>query len=62
MGNNRIWQVYLGDMLLGEGATKEEAVEVAVREYETQGGYGEYPLLESREELLRRLDVSLTVL
>lgn len=52
-----VYQAWLGDMLLGEGATREEAIEAAVREYESQGGYGEYPLLPSREELLRRLDV-----
>lgn len=53
-----VYQAWLGDMLLGEGATREEAIEAAVREYEAQGGYGEYPLLPSKEELLRRLDVT----
>lgn len=53
-----VYQAWLGDMLLGEGATREQAIEAAVREYEAQGGYGEYPLLRSREELISRLDVS----
>lgn len=55
-----IYQAWLGDMLMGEGRTREEAIEAAVREYEAQGGYGEYPLLPSKEELLRRLDVAVT--
>lgn len=59
-----IYQAWLGDMLLGEGATREEAIEAAVREYEEQGGYTDDPerephLFRSRDELVAKLDVSL---
>lgn len=56
-----IYQAWLGDMLMGEGRTREEAIEAAVREYEAVDEYGEYPRIPSREELISRLDVSLTV-
>jgi len=61
-----VYQAWLGDMLLGEGATREEAIEAAVREYEEQGGYTDDPerephLFRSRDELVAKLDVSLAV-
>lgn len=56
-----IYQAWLGDMLMGEGGTREAAIEAAIQQYEAVDDYGEYPRIPSREELRRRLDVSLTV-
>lgn len=60
-GYRTVWTAYLGDLLLGEADSEESAIAAAVREYESQADYGDYPLLPSREELLRRLDVSAAI-
>lgn len=56
------YQAWLGEMLMGEGATKEEAIEEAVREYEGQFAAGEayngYPGFDSKEDFVAALDVS----
>ena len=52
------YQAWLGELLMGEGATEEEAVEAAVSEYETSVGYGHAPhLYPDRETLVADLDV-----
>ncbi len=52
------YQAWLGELLMGEGATEEEAVEAAVAEYETSVGYGDAPhLYPDRETLVANLDV-----
>jgi hypothetical protein len=64
-----VYQAWLGAMLMGEGPTEEAAIEAAVRLYEetsgTESGYAESEadvhLFKSREELVAKLDVSLTV-
>lgn len=52
------YKVWLGDVLLASAASREEAVEAAIREYETQGGYGEYPLFPDRDALLAAVEVN----
>ena len=57
-GEITIWQAWLHDILLGEGATAEEAIEAAVAEYERAIGYGEDPhLYANKEALVEDLDV-----
>ncbi len=52
------YQAWLGELLMGEGPTEEEAVEAAVAEYETSVGYGDAPhLYPDRETLVADLDV-----
>lgn len=51
------YEVWLGNMLLASAASREEAVEAAVREYEHHGGYGEYPLFPDRDALIAALSV-----
>lgn len=55
-----MYRAWLGDVFLALAATREAAVEAAIREYEFQAGepaYGEYPLIGSREELMAVLSV-----
>lgn len=52
------YSVWLGGTLLASAASREAAIEAAIREYEQQaGGYGEYPLFLNREDLLTALSV-----
>ena len=52
------YQARLGEPLMAEGATEEEAGEAAVAEYETSVGYGDAPhLYPDRETLVANLDV-----
>jgi len=58
----KFWQAWLSDMLMGEGATREEAIEGAVAEYERSIGYGDEPhLFGSRDALVAALDVAVKV-
>lgn len=55
-----MYRAWLGDMLLGEGNTREEAIEAAIQEYEQQAGeppYGDYPRFPSRDALIAALSV-----
>jgi phosphomannomutase len=55
----KIWQAWLSDMLMGEGATREEAIEEAVAEYEKSIGYGDEPhVFGSRDALVAALAVA----
>lgn len=57
-GASLTWQAWLGDGVLAEGATEDEAVENAVKRYEDEVGYreGEYA---DRDDLVADLDVSI---
>ena len=54
-----VWQAWLNDLLMGEGATREEAIHTAVAEYERSIGYGDEPhLFADRDALVAALDVA----
>lgn len=53
-----MYKVWLGGMFLASAASREEAVEAAIREYEHHGGYGEYPLFPDRDALLAAVEVN----
>ena len=60
-GYTTVWTAHLSDMLLAEADSEEAAIAAAIREYESQADYGDYPLIPSCEDLIRRLDVSATI-
>lgn len=52
------YQAWLGDLLMGEGETENEAIDAAVAEYEKAIGYGDEPhLYPTRDELVADLYV-----
>lgn len=57
-GERLVWRAWLGDWMLGEGNTEEEAVAAAVAEYEKSVGYDEE--VPSMGALISRLDVGIS--
>lgn len=56
IGDSVRWAAYQGNILLGIGPTREEAIEAAVREYESAIGFGDGPnQCATREELESKL-------
>lgn len=53
----KMYNVWLGDVLLASAASREEAIKAAIREYEHHGSYGEYPLFSDRDALVAALSV-----
>lgn len=59
LGMMTIYEAWLGDALMGEGQTEQEAIDAAVAEYERSIGYGDEPhLYADRAALVAALDVS----
>ncbi len=57
---SRGYEAWLGDALMGEGPTEEDAIASAVAEYESAIGYGDEPhLLTDRDALVAALDVGI---